>query len=120
MPRIAFTIPIMPGKQEECVHLLKKYKAELDKAHQAVGATQWVKFIHRDEYFELVDWKGRTMAAMLKEYLARPELQKFLVEITPCLLLPPTPAGKDPADATAEFLQGRAFNQAYAFVPPPA
>ncbi len=54
MPRIAFTIPIMPGKQEECVRLLKKYKAELDKAHQAVGATQWVKFIHRDEYFEMV------------------------------------------------------------------
>jgi len=120
MPRIAFTIPIMPGKQEECVRLLKKYKAELDKAHQAVGATQWVKFIHRDEYFELVDWKGRPMVAMLKEYLARPELQKFIGEIGPCLLIPAAPAGKDATEALAEFLQGRSFTQAYAFVPPPA
>ena len=120
MPRIAFTIPITPGKQDECVRLLKKYKAELDKAHQAVGATQWVKFIYRDEYFELVDWKGRPLAAMLKEYLARPELQKFISEIGPCLLMPSAPPGKEAADVIAEFLQGRAFNQAYAFVPPPA
>ena len=120
MPRIAFTIPIMPGKQEECVRLLKKYKAELDKAHQAVGATQWVKFIHRDEYFELVDWKGRPMAAMLKEYLARPEMAAFLKEIGPHVVLPTAPPGKNQNDLTAQFIEGRAFSQAYHLAEPPA
>ncbi len=50
MPRIVFTIPIMPDKSEECVRLLKKYKADLDKAHRAVGCTQWAKYVRDSEY----------------------------------------------------------------------
>ncbi len=120
MPRLVFTIPIMPGKSQECVRLLKKYKPELDKAHKAVGCTQWAKYVRGDEYLEIIDWKGRPFVAMLKEYLAYPALKKFLDEITPCVLLPPTPPGCDPTETLAEFLQGRAFTQAYHLVEPPA
>ena len=119
MPRIAFTIPIMPGKQEECIRLLGKYKKELDEAHEAVGAIQWCKFIDGDDYVEFVDWEGRSFVDMLREYLARPEMQTFLGEITPVLMLPAAAEGKDPVEAAAEFLESRAMNQAYAQKPPP-
>ena len=79
MPRIAFTIPIMPGKQQECVRLLEKYKEELDQAHEAVGAVQWCKFVDRDEYVEFIDWEGRSFADLLRDYLSRPEMQEFLL-----------------------------------------
>jgi len=120
MPRIAFTIPIMPGKQDECDRLLRKYKKELDQAHEAVGAVQWCKFIDRDKYVEFIDWEGRSFVDMLRVYLARPELGEFLVEITPVLMIPAAPEGKDAVEATAEFIQGRAMNQSYAQKPPPA
>ena len=120
MPRIAFTIPIMPGKQGECIRLLQKYKKELDQAHKAVGTTQWCKFIDRDEYVEFIDWKGRSFVDLLRDYMARPELAKFLEEISPCVILPAAPEGKDAIEATAEFLEGRAMNQSYALTPPPA
>ena len=119
MPRIAFTIPVMPGKQEECVRLLKKYKKELDQAHEAVGAAQWCKFIDRDEYVEFIDWQGKTFLELLREYMERPEVQEFLGEITPHVMVPAAPEGVDGAEFTAAFLEGRAMNQAYAQKPPP-
>ena len=118
MPRIAFTIPIMPGKQELCVKLLQKYKAQLDKAHEAVGATQWFKFVDRDEYVEVIDWAGKTFVELVREYLARPEMEEFLGEITPHLMVPYAPDGE--VEVTVAFLEGRAMNQAYAQKAPPA
>jgi len=120
MPRIAFTIPVMPGKQEECVKLLQQYKAQLDKAHEAVGATQWCKFMDRDEYVEFIDWSGKTFVELLREYLAHPEMQEFLGEITPHVMVPAAPEGEDEVEFTAKFLEGRAMNQAYAQKSPPA
>lgn len=120
MPRIAFTIPVMPGKQQECVRLLEEYKKELDQAHEAVGALQWCKFIDRNEYVEFIDWEGRSFVELLRDYLARPEMQEFLAKITPHIIVPPAPEGKDEVEATAEFLQGRAMTQAYAQKAPPA
>jgi hypothetical protein len=121
MPRIAFTIPIMPGKQQECISLLQRYKRELDEAHAAVGATQWCKFIDRDEYVEFIDWQGdKPFVGLLREYLAHPAMQEFLGLITPHVMVPPAPEGRDETQFTAEFLQGRAMNQAYAQTPPPA
>ena len=122
MPRIAFTLPVMPGKQEECIRLLKKYKADLDKAHKAVGCSQWVKYItNGGEYFEFIDWKGaRSFRQLLEEYLARPEMTVFLKEIGPHVVLPTAPPGKNQNDLTAQFIEGRAFSQAYHLAEPPA
>lgn len=119
MPRIAFTIPIMPGRQDECIRLLGKYKRDLDKAHQAIGATQWVKLIDRDEYVEFVEWRGKSLEDLLREYLARPELQAFLKEISPHVMTPAAGAGEDAIAVTARFLEGRAMREAYCLVPPP-
>lgn len=119
MPRIAFTIPIAPGGRSECIRLLQKYGKELDEAHEAVGATQWVKFVDRDEYVEFIDWKQGSFLDLLRAYLPLPELQEFLVEIGPYILTPPVPEGGDAAAITAAFLEGRTMNQAYAFKPPP-
>ena len=119
MPRIAFTIPIMPGKQDECVRLLARYKGDLDRAHQAIGATQWVKLIDRDEYVEFVEWRGKSFEEMLRELFARPELEDFLEEITPHLMVPQVGEREDAVVVTARFLQGRAMREAYCLVPPP-
>jgi hypothetical protein len=120
MPRIALTIPIMPGKQEQVVKLLHKYKAQLDKAHEAVGATQWLKFVDRDEYVEVIDWAGKTFLELLREYMAHPEMKDFLGEMVPSLMVPAAPEGVDEDEYTAIFLEGRAMNQAYAQKAPPA
>ena len=119
MPRIAFTIPIMPGRQEECIRLLKKYKEELDQAHKAVRTTQWCKFIDRDEYVEFVDWKGCSFIELLRDYLARPELEDFLSDIGPNLIMPAADEGEDQAEVLTRFFEGRAMNQAYAQGSPP-
>lgn len=119
MPRIAFTIPIMPGKQDECVRLLAKYKGELDKAHQAIGATQWVKLIDRDEYVEFLEWRGKSFEELLREFFDRPEVQDFLKEITPHVMVPQAAEGEDPVAVTANFLRGRSMREAYCLVPPP-
>ena len=50
MPRITFTVPILPGRQDEVVRLLAKYKKQLEGAHAAVDAVQWFIFVDRDEY----------------------------------------------------------------------
>jgi len=120
MPRIAFTIPVMPGTQAECARLLKKYKKQLDQAHEAVGATQWCKFIYRDEYVEFIDWKGRPFADMLRDYLARPEIQEFLKEIGPHVQTPVAGPGQDQIQVLARYLEGRSMDQAYAQKSPPA
>lgn len=119
MSRIVFTIPIMPGKQDECVRLLAKYKSELDKAHQAIGATQWIKFIDRDEYVEFLEWRGKSFEDLLREFFGRPEVEEFLGEISPHVLIPQAAEGEDPVAITAEFLQGRSMREAYCLVPPP-
>jgi hypothetical protein len=107
--------------QNECVRLLKKYKKDLDKAHAAVGATQWCKFIYRDEYVEFVDWKGpRPWVAVLRDYLARPEMKEFLAEIGPHVMTPVAKVGEDQNEVLAKFLEGRSMVQAYAQTPPPA
>jgi len=110
----------MPGTQDECVRILRKYKKELDQAHDAVGATQWCKFIDRDEYVEFIDWQGnRTFLELLREYMDRPELGEFLEEITQHVMVPAAPEGVDANEFTAAFLEGRAMNQAYAQQAPP-
>lgn len=119
MPRIAFTIPIMPGKQDECVRLLEKYKKDLDKAHQEIGATQWIKLIDRDEYVEFVEWRGKSFEELLRDFFARPEVQEFLEEISPHVMVPLVEEGEDDVTVTAQFLQGRAMREAYRLVPPP-
>ena len=120
MPRIAFTIPIKPGKQELCVKLLQQYKTQLDKAHEAVGATQWLKFVDRDEYVEIIDWAGKTFVELVREYLADPEIEEFLGKMTAQLLVPVASEGEDEDEVLAMFLEGRAMNQAYAYKAPPA
>lgn len=120
MPRIAFTIPIMPGRQEECVKLLQQYKTQLDKAHEAVGATQWCKFIDRNEYVEFIDWQDKSFVELLREYLDRPDVQEFADKIGPHLMIPAAAEGEDQIEVLARFLEGRAMNQAYAQKPPPA
>jgi hypothetical protein len=119
MPRIAFTIPIMPGRQEQCVKLLQENKAQLDKAHEAVGAVQWCKFVDRDEYVEFIDWSGKTFVELLRECLARPDVEKFADKIGPYLMIPAAAEGEDQIEVLAQFLNGRAMNQAYAQQPPP-
>lgn len=120
MPRIAFTVPILPGKQSEIVRALRKYKLDLDGAHKAIGVTQWLKYVRGDDYFELIDWTTKPLATLLNEYMARPEMAEFLKEIVPCLSLPAIPAGSNVGEVFAAFVESRSFDQAYALVGPPS
>ena len=120
MPRIVFTVPILPGRQLEVVRLLKKYKRELDEAHEAVDSTQWFIFVDRDEYVEMIEWAGRSFVELLRLYFDHPDLADFFAEAGPQLLMPPVPEGADAVEVIAAFLESRAMEQAYAQVPPPA
>jgi hypothetical protein len=119
MPRIAFTIPIRPGRQDECIHILAKYKRELDRVHQEIGATQWIKLIDRDQYVELIEWRGNSFEELLEDFFAQPGLGDFIAEITPHLLTPKVAEGEDPVAVTAEFHKALAMREAYSLVPPP-
>jgi hypothetical protein len=117
--RITFTIPIRPGRQDECIRILSKYKRVLDKVHLEIGVTQWIKWIDRDQYVELIEWRGKTFEQLLEDFFARPELKEFLAEITPHLLTPKVAIGEDPVAVTAAFHQGASMKEAYSLVPPP-
>ncbi len=119
MSRIAFTIPIRPGRQEECARILAKYKRELDRVHQEIGATQWIKWIDRDQYVELIEWRGKSFEKLLEDLFARPELEAFIAEITPHLLTPKVAESEDPVKVTAQFHAALAMKEAYSLVPPP-
>ena len=117
MPRITFTVPILPGRQDEVVRLLAKYKKQLEGAHAAVDAVQWFIFVDRDEYVELIEWAGRSFVDVLRIYFATPGLADFFAEAGPLLLMPPVPEGEDAVDVIAAFLEGRSMVEAYALRP---
>jgi hypothetical protein len=119
MPRIVFTIPVRPGRQEECMRILAKYKRDLDRVHQAIGAVQWIKLIDRDQYVEIIEWRGRSFDEFLADFLSRRELEQFITEITPHLLTPKVTDGEDPVKVITQFHKDAAMREAYCLVPAP-